>query len=181
MGNCTIGLMNISFPCARFSIHRDGIRLSTLLGIYELDAFQVVHFIPVRSLGFHGIKILHRKASYPDHLVFYFFGTKQKFWDEMEATGFPMEGTNLPIPKKDTAIALKSSFLVFSAASLWSLLVIGGFPLFLGGLFLWSLSLHTLIPMQKFGLKRRRHIDEIRHWLRLVLIISFALFLLPLH
>jgi hypothetical protein len=39
----------------------------------------------------------------------------------------------------------------------------------------WSSSLHSIVPIQKFGLKRRRHIDEVRHWLRLVFYVSLAM------
>ena len=39
LGSARVGLLNISYPFAKLRVSRELVKLSTLLGIYELSAF----------------------------------------------------------------------------------------------------------------------------------------------
>ncbi len=175
MGSARVGLLNISYPFAKLRVSRELVKLSTLLGIYELSAFQVIELYPIRFLGIHGIRILHRKSTYPAFLTFFYFGSREKFFQELEATEFQSRGIGLPVQIRKQEQPLRPSFLLLSFSGFWLLLLTGGIPLFLVSIIAWSSSLHSIVPIQKFGLKRRRHIDEVRHWLRLVFYVSLAM------
>lgn len=174
LGNCTIGLMSIGFPFARLKVNQQRIEIQTIVGAYEFESFQICTILPVKFLGIHGIKILHRKISYPKNFVFYYLGSRDKFWSQLSASTFPINCSKLPAAANGGLIVLRSSFLTVSSIALISLYIIGGKSIFFSGVMAWGLALHSLIPIQKLGLKKNRHIDEIRHWLRFCIL--FALF-----
>lgn len=177
LGNCTIGSMSIAFPFARLKMNDERIEIKTIVGTYELESFQTCQILPVRFLGMNGIKILHRKISYPTKIIFYYLGSRDKFWNQMGLSAFPLRRSELSVVVRSKAMALRSSFLAVSTLSLMSLFVFGGKSIFLSGTLFWVFALHSLIPVQKIGLKKNRHIDEIRHWLRFFILICFILLL----
>jgi hypothetical protein len=172
-GGASIGWTNSGFPLARLTVTQDQVFLWTALGVYEFNKFQIVQLQPIKTFGINGVRILHCKSTYPESLVFTYFGSAEVFSKAVEDTGFIPMGDlrqDFKALRKDFPIRVSAmlgllSFYagVFSSLGLKPLL----FSLFLGGLLVQS-----FIPLQSLILGHGRHIDEIRHYLRAVILVS---------
>ena len=92
-GGARIGWVNASWPFATLKITDKRLAISTLSS-YEFSPEQVVSVerygsIPVLSSG---IRINHNRADYPEKVVFWCIGNREKVFAQIKKSGFLPKG-----------------------------------------------------------------------------------------
>lgn len=94
-GGARIGWVNASWPFARLTVSADRVVLASL-GTYEFSPRQIVSvepygFIPLLASG---IRINHNRADYPEKIIFWCMGNRDKVLMELGGNGFSPSGNS---------------------------------------------------------------------------------------
>lgn len=183
-GGAQIGWLSASWPFASIQIKHSSLTVSAL-GTYafvptEVHAIEPTGLIPILTTG---IRIHHTRSDYPEKIVFYSMGARDKLLEAASTAGFPIGKSTLKLkrgfPVKVSAIIL---FVVIWNALF--LLDIGGNRFnnsnSLGPFSFLALVLAFVIAtftphsshLQKLILRDGHDVGEIRSFLRLLQLVT---------
>ena len=99
-GGARIGWVNASYPFAKLSCSRERLMLASL-GTYEFTPDQVVSFGTYGSIPLlaNGLRINHNRLDYPEKVVFWCAGSRDKVLREVGRMGFAPRGQPITRPK----------------------------------------------------------------------------------
>lgn len=183
-GGAQIGWMGASWPFASLQIAPNSLTVS-VLGNYAFTPFDVhaiepVGFIPILNMG---IRIHHTRPDYPEKIVFYSIGGRNRLLAAARAAGFPV---GQPQIETQRGRPLKLSAMIIFVL-LWNVLFLldrGGNLLNNPGHFgpysllalMLAFTAATLMPysvrLQKFVIHDGHDIGEIRGILRLIQLVT---------
>lgn len=186
-GGARLGWTNATWPLARLSATPDKLSISvSLLGTYDFVPDQVSaieRYVMIPVLGW-GIQVHHRRADYPQRVIFWCLGSPDSILRGIHDSGFLAMAQSSEISEQ-RGIAVRWSAILF-AVVIWNVLFMldldrpgeasphpGPFIL-LALLSAFALSVGTLkfSRLQSIILKPNRNIGEIRPILRLLAFIS---------
>jgi hypothetical protein len=92
-GGARVGWVNASWPFAKLSVSASRLALASL-GTYEFSPSQVVSIEPYGSIPLlaSGIRINHNRADYPEKIVFWCVGSRDRVLNELLQSGFSPSG-----------------------------------------------------------------------------------------
>jgi hypothetical protein len=126
-GGSRIGWINASWPFARLSVTAGRLTLKTL-GSYEFSPKQVIALekegsIPLLSSG---IRIVHNRSDYPEKVIFWCVGGRDRVLRKIAESGFVAHGTPASTPRAK-GMPLRWSVVIGSVV-VWNLLMMLEFP-----------------------------------------------------
>jgi hypothetical protein len=188
-GGARVGWVNASWPFARLTTSAAQLTLSTL-GKFEFSPQQVVSLelhgsIPVLSSG---IRIVHNRTDYPERIIFWCIGSREKILAQIHGAGFRAQGEPASSPRA-TGFPLRWSLVVLFVV-LWNALFLwdGSFvehrssapgpSALLALLLTFSLcwGIRRSAWLQGIVLREGHRVGEIKSFLVLLQIVSGALF-----
>ncbi len=192
-GGAQIGWVSASWPFASIQIAPSSLTVSAL-GKYafapsEVHAIEPIGAIPVLTTG---IRIHHTRPDYPEKIVFYSMGSRDRLLQAASAAGFPVGEPSFVESKRGFPVRV-SAIVVF--VLLWNGLFLidrGGNPFStpsnpgLGSLLALALGLvvATFTPrssrLQEFIMREGHDVGEIRGFLRLLQVVTGVLALTTL-
>jgi hypothetical protein len=118
-GGARVGWVNATFPFAKLACSREKIELDTF-GRYEFTPDQVVSFGTYGSIPLfaNGLRIHHNRLDYPELVVFWCMGRRDRVVEEIRQTGFVPSGAAVARP---TGFPIRWSVLI-GYVLMWNLL-----------------------------------------------------------
>lgn len=187
-GGSRVGWVNASWPLAKLMVSPDKLTL-TSLGTYEFSPSQVVSvepygFIPLLASG---IRINHNRADYPEKVIFWCMGNRERVLEELGKSGFSPHGSSA---ERASGFPIRWSVAI-TFAVLWNILFMldqlshpqspepGLFSLVA---LLATFGLVTAIRVsgrvQKMVLQEGHQVGEIKAFINLLLLVSGLLSLI---
>lgn len=181
-GGAHIGWMNASWPFANLTANTKKLTLSCL-GTYEFSPSQVVSIEPHGSIPIlaSGLRIRHNRNDYPEKMIFWSLGSRNKMLEEIRQSGFIPCGTPATRP---SGFAVRWSVLI-GVFVLWNTMLFldiltqskpskPGLLSFIAILSLFALSTAVRIStkLQSLVLQKGHKIEEIKSVLILLQIVS---------
>ncbi|GAA0769374.1 hypothetical protein LRH25_02790 [Ideonella azotifigens] len=122
-GGAKIGWVNASWPFGKLSVEARQLTL-TCLGSYTFKPEDVVTIEPHGSIPVlaRGIRIGHNRMDYPETMIFWCLGSREKVLDGIRRNGFEPQGETA---KRPPGFAVKWRVLV-AAVVLWNVLFLSG-------------------------------------------------------
>ena len=126
-GGSRVGWVNASFPLAKLTCSRERLTLSSL-GTCEFTPEQVVSFGTYGSIPLlaNGLSIEHNRLDYPQRMVFWCMGSRDRVREEIRQIGFVPKGVAVERPR---GMPFRWSFVI-AFVLLWNLAFVlsnGGF------------------------------------------------------
>ena len=124
IGGASIGWVSASWPFAKLAASPRSLKLTGLLGSYELSPREVVSLEPSGSIPFFssGIRIVHTRADYPKRMLFFSFRNPRALVEKIRASGFIPTGQTAALSSSSTGFPVRWTALLLLIA-LWNLLL----------------------------------------------------------
>jgi hypothetical protein len=190
IGGANVGWVHASWPFAKLVASPNSLKLSGLLGSYELTPGDVASLEPSGSIPFlsSGMRIVHTRNDYPKRMLFYAFGSPRKLIEKIRASGFIPAATQ---PQRSAQLAVfpfRWSVLVILVA-FWNLLLFadqklpGADPHHPGPLTLFALATSFFVSWlglrsewaQSLLMREGESVGRIKPFLVLLLLVSGAI------
>ena len=179
-----MGWVNASWPFAKLTSSSDLLAI-TSLGRYEFTPEQVVSIEPYGSIPllFSGIRVRHNRIDYPENVIFWCAGNRDRVLAQIEESGFEPKGQ--ATATRPCGFAIRWSVVV-AFVVLWNLLFMlnGPFgrgqtrepgPLVFVALLLvlgFTTAVQLSVPLQRAVLREGHHIGEIKAFLLLLQMVT---------
>jgi hypothetical protein len=146
-GGARIGWVNASWPFARLTVSSERLALASL-GTYEFNPSQVVSIEPYGSIPLlaSGIRINHNRADYPEKIIFWCMGNRDKVLTELGHYAFSPNGRPT---ERASGFPIRWSVVV-AVIALWNVLFMLDWPAQRQSREPWSFALLALLAL--FGL-----------------------------
>lgn len=188
-GGARIGWVNASWPFATLTISRGRLTLSSL-GRYEFDPTQVISIERYGSIPFlaSGLRINHNRADYPEKMIFWCMGSRDKLLAQITRSGFSPKAHGNMRPR---GFPIRWSVIV-AFLLIWNALFLldGPFsfsepkepgPFVLIALilvFAFSTAVKRSAILQQIVLRKDHHVGEVKAFLVLLQLVSGLLLLI---
>jgi len=184
-GGARIGWVNASWPFARLTVSADRLALSSL-DTYEFSPSQVVSVEPYGSIPLvaSGIRINHNRADYPEKIIFWCMGNRDRVLTELGQNGFLPTGRPT---ERASGFPIRWS-VVIAVIALWNVLFMldrwtrpqarepGPYSLLaLLALFALVTAIRASPRIQLMVLREGHQIGEIKAFLRLLQLVAGVL------
>jgi hypothetical protein len=193
-GGLRVGWLHASWPLARLTATERSLSVSALiLGGYEFTPDQVVALEPhgVIPVVGRGIRLVHSRADYPPHIVFWWGGDPERLIARIQReAGFLPRSTIAVAPPARDGPPVRLRAIVAAVATWLVLGMLGGlarhegasppgpFPfLLLASVFLGAAAIRRSAAVRAWVLKPDRSIGEIQAVLTLLQLLSGFLLL----
>lgn len=188
-GGARIGWVNASWPFATLTLSRGRLTLSSL-GRYEFEPAQVVSIERYGSIPFlaSGLRINHNRADYPEKVIFWCMGSRDRILEQITRSGFSPKGHENVKPR---GFPIRWS-VILAFLLIWNALFLldGSFsfsepkepgPFVLIALilvFAFSTAVKRSATLQQILLRKDHHVGEIKAFLVLLQLVSGLLSLI---
>lgn len=181
-GGARIGWVNASWPFAKLAVSANRLVLASL-GTYEFNPSQVVSLEPYGSIPLlaSGIRINHNRADYPEKIIFWCMGNRDRVLTELGQNGFLPTGRQT---ERAPGFPIRWSVVIVVIA-LWNVLFMldqraqpklrepGSFSLLaLLALFALATAIRASSRVQRMVLREGHQVGEIKAFLGLLQLVA---------